>query len=159
MKFAELLDKISESYPAKFIFTGGPSDEEYEQGILGQLRFRDRVIDGPRFSLEELGALFQRLNLFVTINTGPMHIAISQNTPTLAIIGVVPARVIYPSGNPRFQHVMDPALEVWDTTAIHPKYVPRIEEIAVEEVYRKAKYLLDHFAQPAHTEPAHSQHH
>ena len=53
-KFIELIDRIAECSPAKFIFTGGPMDEEYESGIVDRLRFRDRVVPGLRFDLEEL---------------------------------------------------------------------------------------------------------
>ena len=158
MKFVEIIDRIAECSAAKFIFTGGPSDEEYQDNIIRHLRSRDRIVRGLRFNLEELGALFLRMNLFLTINTGPMHIAIAQNTPTVAIIGVAPARVIFPQGNPRFQFVMDKALEDWDTTTVYLKYTPRIKEIGVDEVFQKVKYLLDHFASSAPVGGVHSSH-
>jgi len=158
MKFVEIIDRIAECTAAKFIFTGGPSDEEYQDNIIRRLRSQDRVVRGLLFNLEELGALFLRMNLFLTINTGPMHIAIAQNTPTVAIIGVAPARVIFPQDNPRFQFVMDKALEDWDTTTVHLKYSPRITEIGVDEVFQKVKYLLDHFASSAPVGGVHSSH-
>jgi hypothetical protein len=74
----------------------------------------------------------------------------------VAIIGVAPAQVIFPQNNPRFQFVMDKALEDWDTTTVHLNYTPRIREIGVDEVFEKVKYVLDHFASSVQVRQVHS---
>jgi ADP-heptose:LPS heptosyltransferase len=141
-KFALLTDALVERHNAKVIFTGTASDGEYVDGIIARVHAQKQACKGLDFTLEELGGLFGRLSLFVTINTGPMHIAIAQRTPTVAIIGGTPARVIFPSNNPIFQYIMDPALETWDPRPLHHRYVPRMQEIEVAEVLRKADLAL-----------------
>jgi ADP-heptose:LPS heptosyltransferase len=141
-KFAQLADELIKRHGAKILFTGSSSDAEYVEEIIASISARENIFRGLEFTLEELGALFRRMALFVTINTGPMHIAIAQKTPTVAIIGGTPARVIFPSNNPIFQYIMDPALETWDPKPVKYRYTPRMREIEVADVLAKVEKAL-----------------
>ena len=142
-KFAELSDRIIREYHAKIIFTGSQPDSEYIDGIIEHIHGKDQVLRGLQYTVEELGALFQRMNLFITINTGPMHIAIAQKTPTVALIGGTPAHVVFPKNNRHFQYVMDPGLETWDPEPVNYSYMPNMQEISVDAVWRKVQMVMN----------------
>jgi len=85
-KFSELAAAFVDRYACKIVVVGGPED-----AILGA----DIVASSTRgitnlagiLSLEETAALIKRCELFITNDTGPMHIAAAVGTKVLAIFG------------------------------------------------------------------------
>ncbi len=62
-----------------------------------------------RFDVAVLAAVLARLRLFVTNDSGPMHLAAAQGTPTLAIFGSTNWRTTAPLG-PRTRIVREPTV-------------------------------------------------
>lgn len=142
-KFASVANVLIEKHNATIVFTGTGEDRDYVGEIVKQVRNLDKTLNVVgTISLQELAALLKRLNLFITLNTGPMHIAIAQETPTVALIGGTPAPVIFPTNDPRFQYIMDPALNAWDPTQLHAKYTPAIRSITVDQVLEKVEAIF-----------------
>jgi lipopolysaccharide heptosyltransferase II len=142
-KFAGLADELIARYGAWIVLTGAAEDTDYVQEIIRLVHHQERVRSlAGKISLGEFAALLSRSTLFVTINTGPMHIAIAQQTPTVAIIGGTTANVVFPQNDNRYAYVMDPALKRWDPSELYPKYTPLITSITVEEVFAKVECVL-----------------
>lgn len=72
--WARLADLLAEKLSAKVILTGGPQDVKLTAEIKSQMRTVPIVGCGA-FNIKQLGALAQRADLFITADTGPLHIA------------------------------------------------------------------------------------
>ena len=89
------------------VVTSGPDDAEREMiaEILAPLPSSDALVDwSGTLTLKELAALLQRAQLFIGVDSAPMHMASAMGTPVVAIFGPsgdqewapwrVPARVL-----------------------------------------------------------------
>lgn len=82
-RFAELCRRL-EGEGARAVLVGGKADQELCAGIAA----RSGALDwSGRTTLVELKALMPRLSLFVTNDSGPMHLAAGCGVPTLALFG------------------------------------------------------------------------
>jgi heptosyltransferase-2 len=84
--FAAVADTLARQFGALVLLTGGPNDVSLGNEIMG------RVSAGPvnligRTTLWQLGALIRRCDLYITCDSGPMHISAAVDTPTVAIFG------------------------------------------------------------------------
>jgi lipopolysaccharide heptosyltransferase II len=72
--WAILADKLIAEFHARVIITGSHSDIATARKI-GDLMKEKPIIASGIFNLKQLGALCKRLDLFITADTGPLHIA------------------------------------------------------------------------------------
>lgn len=85
-KWAELSDKLIETYGAQIVFTGEKDDHPSTEAILSLME--NKAINGSgQTSLKELAYLLRLSNLMITTDSGPMHIASAMGTPVLALFG------------------------------------------------------------------------
>ena len=92
-RFAEVARRLMADRDATIVLTGSAADRPLVASV-GQGLPAGRVIDvSGALDLPALGALLERLDLFVTGDTGPMHLAHAVGTPVVAIFGPsTPAR-------------------------------------------------------------------
>lgn len=76
--WGQLSDILISKFGAKLIITGGPSDVLLANEIRTLMKEKPIIACG--FNLKQSGALFKRLDLFITGDTGPLHIANSLGT-------------------------------------------------------------------------------
>ena len=82
-KFAELGDVLQTTEELRVVLTGGKNEEQLIASL--ELKMKTKPINYTgKFSLQELGALFQRASVFVSNSTGPLHIASIVGTPVVA---------------------------------------------------------------------------
>lgn len=96
--FARCADELlAKGYGVAFF--GGPMDRELVEACIAQMKHRDssaiRVFTG-KVSLGELGALLKKCALFLTTDSGPMHVGVSQNVPVVTMFGASPVPGFYP---------------------------------------------------------------
>ncbi len=72
--WAELADSLIGELGARVIITGALTDLKLAGQIQGLMKEKPIIACGT-FNLKQLGALFKRLDLFITADTGPLHIA------------------------------------------------------------------------------------
>ncbi len=72
--WAALADKLISQLEAKVVISGSASDSALANQIRRQMK-NEPIIACGVFNLKQLGALFKRLDLFITADTGPLHIA------------------------------------------------------------------------------------
>jgi lipopolysaccharide heptosyltransferase II len=72
--WARLADLLIQKLSATVIITGGPQDVKLAAEIKSQMREKP-VIGCGAFNIKQLGALVRRADLFITADTGPLHIA------------------------------------------------------------------------------------
>jgi ADP-heptose:LPS heptosyltransferase len=87
-RFADVATLVARSHGATIILTGSGSDraivDRVKRGLPGGLS----VIDASgSLDLVTLAALLEKLDLLITPDTGPMHLAAAVGTPTVALFG------------------------------------------------------------------------
>ncbi|GDX53191.1 ADP-heptosyltransferase [Bacteroidota bacterium] len=87
--FIKLIDRISERFPDLHIGIIGSANEiEYVEQLISKVSKKNNLLNlAGKTSLPELISLIRNANLFVTNDTGPMHIAMATNTATIALFG------------------------------------------------------------------------
>lgn len=83
--FGRLADLIDERLGLRCVFLSGPGEEEYVKAAAGACSRRHVLC--PGFDLLDLAALIRNARLHAGTTSSPMHIAVSQDTPTFTIYG------------------------------------------------------------------------
>ena len=96
--FAECADILVErGYGVAFF--GGPMDEEMVRDCLAKMKQKDnkavRVFTG-KLSLGVLAGMLRRSALFLTTDSGPMHVGVAMNMPVVTMFGSSPVPGFYP---------------------------------------------------------------
>lgn len=85
-KFAELADRLIQERRAAVIFTGSSEDRVVIGRIVSMMKQKAENWAGET-TLKELAALASLSNLFITTDTGPMHLAAAAGAKVLALFG------------------------------------------------------------------------
>jgi len=85
-RYAALGDWIADRYRARILIFGGPGDASLGRRIADVMRTRPVNLAG-RTDLAEAMALIGMLDLFVTNDSGLMHVAAALDVPLVAIFG------------------------------------------------------------------------
>jgi heptosyltransferase-2 len=85
-RFARLADKIHEFSGRRIIIFGGPDDVQLGRRIARMMKYRPLDLSG-RTDLGEAMALIDRCSLFITNDSGLMHVAAALDAPLVAIFG------------------------------------------------------------------------
>jgi heptosyltransferase-2 len=84
-RFAEVADILAgDGY--KIVFFGGTMDEAMVSEAVAAMKTRSFVATG-KFTIGALAAAMSRCSLIITNDSGPMHVAISQRVPIVAMYG------------------------------------------------------------------------
>lgn len=95
-RFAEVTRKLVNDYGAKIILFGGKDDRNICNDVLNGMQ---GVNLAGEIDLRKSIALLSRCNLFITNDSGPMHIAASLGVPTVAIFGSTDPKLTGPLGD------------------------------------------------------------
>ena len=86
-RFAEVARQLIDRRNATVVLTGAPSDRSLVDEVRSSLP-EARTIDlAGEIDLLELAALLEQLDVLITCDTGPMHIAAAVGTPVVAVFG------------------------------------------------------------------------
>ncbi|MFH1622510.1 MAG: glycosyltransferase family 9 protein [Candidatus Omnitrophota bacterium] len=86
--FARIIDELNQINAGKIIFIGSGKDKSSTNNVISILDLQDKVINlAGKLSLGQLAAIFKRTNLFITCDSGPLHLAVSLGTPTVSFFG------------------------------------------------------------------------
>ena len=101
--FSKIIEQISKSISCKFVVTG--VDDEISLAERLKKITRGEIINlAGQINLNELCALIKRCALYISNDTGPMHIAAVLQTPLIAIFGPGHTETPLPSTFPRNPH-------------------------------------------------------
>lgn len=88
--FVELIKKLHHRYDADFFIIGASSDKDYADEVIGLCPVELHNFCGLT-SLMDLAELFKRTHLFVSVDTGSLHIASTTSVPIVAMYGCGPS--------------------------------------------------------------------
>jgi heptosyltransferase-3 len=85
-KNAELIDRLA-AEGNRIVITGAPEEITFVEQIIHRATVAKPLNLAGKLSIKELGALTARAELFIGVDSMPMHLAAAMGTPTLALFG------------------------------------------------------------------------
>lgn len=85
-RFAQLADRLAAQFQAQILIIGGPKEVALAETVQKEMRHQAIVMTG-KTSVREMMALISQCDLFISNDSGPMHIASALRIPQVAIFG------------------------------------------------------------------------
>jgi lipopolysaccharide heptosyltransferase II len=86
--FARLIDRLAlEFNKAVFLLFGGPEEKALREEIISMVGVRGRTLSVDSLSIRRTAALIGKCRLFISNDSGLMHIAAAMRVPTVAMFG------------------------------------------------------------------------
>lgn len=85
--YIELAKKLIEKYDANILVVCGPSEEHIGEKIKNNIKEKNKIIILEKQNLKNTAAVIEKCNLFVSSDSGVMHIAEVMNVPVILIPG------------------------------------------------------------------------
>lgn len=98
--FAVICDYLIETFSAQILFVWGPGEYGFVKDVRDKMKC-EALPDYPVPSISETVALFERVDLHIGNDNGPMHFAIAAGTPSIAVFGRPKAENWTPPGSLR----------------------------------------------------------
>jgi ADP-heptose:LPS heptosyltransferase len=148
-RFAIVADYVYKKYGAKIIVIGTKNDKKEVDEMINGVGTEMRLINTVGvFNIDELKALISRLNMFISVDTGPIYIAEAFGVPTIDIVGPVDEKEQPPTG--KFHKVVNirnkerPQLHVMNARSYNYKEARRqIDVITPEMVIKEIENLYE----------------
>lgn len=146
-KWASVADHLADQFDAQIVFTGGDHETILAQNIAAHMEHQPCFTAGDT-DIGTLAALFERAQIVLGADSGPLHLAAAVGTPTVALFGAADPiefgtwgkankhRVLYSDIACRPCRVLD-----WGTDA--PEYHPCVREISVARVLDAARQAIN----------------
>jgi heptosyltransferase-2 len=100
-RFAQLGDRLISQYGAKLVIVGGASEIPAAEQVAALMREKPIILAG-KTTLRQTAALMERLRLFISNDSGPMHIAAAVGTRVIGIFGPTSSALHGPYGENGF---------------------------------------------------------
>ncbi len=85
--FAKVADEIIKKDKVKVVFIGAKSDKKRVKDTIKLMKEKGAIDLSGRTNLKQLAYLIKKFDLFITNDSGPMHIAVAMKTPVIAFFG------------------------------------------------------------------------
>jgi len=140
-RFARLADRIQTFTESRVIIFGGPNDKNLGENISQKMQYRPIDLSG-KTSLGEAMALIERCDLFITNDSGLMHVAAALDVPLIAVFGSTNPTTTGPLG--RNSRIVRVSLEC--SPCLRPEcpkgHLDCMDQISVEMVFKVVKEML-----------------
>jgi len=84
--FSELANRLIEEYGFKIIVISGPREKDLAEKVIGKIKYP--VIDlAGETTVSKLASILKRCRLFISNDSGPVHISTAVGTPVISIFG------------------------------------------------------------------------
>jgi len=142
-RWIELGKKLLESKEnIRIILTGAPSEQKITEEVASALN-DDRVINcAGRFSLGGAAALIGKLDVLITPDTGPLHIAAALKTPTIALYAVMDHWITNPAFDKEIHLYIQKPKTCTPCVSRQCKFQECMLQISVEEVYEMFRQII-----------------
>ncbi len=95
-RYARVADMLAERTGARCVVLTGPGEEDTRQAVMDAARTPLIEVDGGRPTLSSLKAAVSQLDLLISNDSGPRHVAIAFGVPVVCIMG--PTSPAYSNG-------------------------------------------------------------
>lgn len=95
--------RLTNAVPARIILTGSQGERPMLEEIASHMDASPLILTD--LTVGQLAALLGRASLALGVDNGPLHLAVAQGTPTVAIFGPTDPRIFGPWGSPE-RHIV-----------------------------------------------------
>lgn len=142
-RFAEVADRLIEEGAAVF-FSGSSEEKGLIEPIISRMRHKAENLAG-KADLRTGAAIISRLDLFITNDSAPLHLASAMGTPTVAIFGPSKSNETGPYGN--IHRVVEKDYKCRETcdedVCLYRNYKECMDSITVDDVMKAATEVLE----------------
>jgi ADP-heptose:LPS heptosyltransferase len=85
-KFAELIDRLGQAGDVGILVVAHSANRDLTRKLLSLIHVSAVDLTGA-FDLVQLASLFKRCRLFISNDSGPVHLAVAVSTPVIALFG------------------------------------------------------------------------
>ncbi len=103
--FARVGDTLAQRYGLQVIVTGSGDEARLVESIVELMKTGPMTMVGQT-TLAQLAAIMGRCKLVIGVDSGPMHLAVSQGTPTIHLFGPVDHHTFGPWSDPESHLVL-----------------------------------------------------
>ena len=145
--WARLITELARAYGTKVLLVGGKNEMEWNAGIEENAAPGSVINLTGKTGMDELMALIRGLKLFITNDSGPMHIAVAFGVPVAAIFGPTTRELgFFPYGKNNL--VLEEELACRPCALHGSKTCPRghflcMRLVTPDKVLAAAKHILD----------------
>jgi heptosyltransferase-2 len=97
--FSTLAERLQETFEAEILIVGAPDETELAEAIATPMKKKPALLTG-KTTLNQLAGIIAQAALFITNDSGPMHLANALHTPVVAIFGPTDPRWTRPYQEP-----------------------------------------------------------
>lgn len=133
--YAVLADRLIKTYGAQVVLTNGPGELEQVRAVVNRMHERPALWDYGQTTIHELGAIYERCQLWIGNDGGPKHVATAAGCPTIVIIDSGSARVWTESGEDTGQVAVHAAPATQSQN-------PLAAAVGIDEVYAVASRYI-----------------
>ncbi len=132
-RFAQLVRRLSQRPGTQIILTMGPGEQERVETIIQQ---SDSPVLTPKLlNLRQLAAVLSQLDVYVSNDCGPMHIAPAVDTPTVGLFGPGEPHIWFPYSPKQGHRLVHPELDCSYCHQDHCEKMDCMAAISVQNVY------------------------
>lgn len=84
-RFAQVGDRLHQEYNAQIFITAGDAEGSLPHDVADLMSYSPIIVAG--ITPMQLGAMLQKCRLYISNDTGPMHMSTAVSTPTIALFG------------------------------------------------------------------------
>jgi lipopolysaccharide heptosyltransferase II len=151
--WAQVADTLVQRYRAKVILTGSAEESPLCRAIARQMTTKPIVAAGET-SLGGLAAIMARCQLVLGVDSGPLHLTVAMNTPTVHLFGPVDSHAFGPWGDPARHIVVTSDMDCipcnrLDYAPAELQQHPCVRNITVAQVLEAVEKLVEVRKAPA----------
>ena len=83
--FAQVGDRLHQKWDAQIVITAGAAEGTLPHDVADRMSCSPIIVTGT--TPMQLGAILQKCRLYISNDTGPMHMSTAVKTPTIALFG------------------------------------------------------------------------
>ncbi|MCX5693995.1 MAG: lipopolysaccharide heptosyltransferase II [Candidatus Omnitrophica bacterium] len=85
-RYAQVADSLAQKHGFKVVIVSGPADIKKSQEVINNMRLPALDLSG-KTSISQLASLLKRCQLFISTDSGPMHVATAVGAAVITIFG------------------------------------------------------------------------
>ncbi len=144
-RFGQVADKLIQEYNVKVVFTGSGRELDIIRNIVRFMKYSS-IISVGHVSVKQLASLIELFAIYITNDTGPMHIGAAMGTPTIGLFGPQSPERYKPFGERNMAIYKkihcSPCINVHHGQVSECKVPVCIESITVDDVLNAVKSKL-----------------
>jgi ADP-heptose:LPS heptosyltransferase len=144
-RYAEVADRLAEGMGARIVLLGGPSETAVAQSIEITMQNKPINLSG-QLNLNDLAYVLSKLDLLITNDSGPMHMAAALGVPLVAVFGPEDPARLGPYTAPRFYRIVSGFVPCSPCKKSTCDSMLCLDAVSPDEVLRKCESLMGEFS-------------